>query len=353
MITEPVSLSTKKGLDLPRLLLIHTGGTFAMKVRKGSLVPRSLSDTIAYTLEECQHFSVRLDLCAFFLPVDSSHIQPSHWQALASCISTQYENYDGFVIIHGTDTMAYTASALSFMLEGLTKPVVLTGAQIPVGYPRSDASTNLLGALEVATTTYEGQPFLQEVGIFFGGQLLRGNRSTKHSTQAFSAYRSYNYPPLAAAERQLVYDPLLLFRPKSRKLRLHLAIDTSVAVLQLFPGISEAYLSSILQTKSIRGLLLLSYGVGNGPKYTWFYERLRAAIEKNLCVVSISQCRHGNLQPKKYLSSVDLFKASVISCRDMTYEAALTKLMCLLGRYKNVSKVKENMNISLSGEICT
>ena len=351
MITAPISLSTKTSLkDLPRLLVIHTGGTFTMESSKGTLVSCSAVNTMK-RIPEWQHLSLSLDLCSFVQPIDSSYTQPEHWQALANHIATHYKNYDGFVIIHGTDTMAYTSSALSFMLEGLTKPVILTGSQVPLSYPRSDARDNFLGALEIAITTHEGKPFLQEVAIFFGKQLLRGNRTTKHSTEFLQAYRSHNYPPLATIDRSLTYNLSLLLRPKARDLCLHLEVDTSIAVLPIFPGLSEAYFLSVLKTKPLRGLLLLSYGVGSGPRRSWLYDRLRAAVEEGICVVSVSQCNHGSLRPEKYQSSTALFETNLLSCKDMSYEAALTKLMCLLGRHKDINKVKADMNISLSGEI--
>lgn len=349
MISAPFSLSAT-ARAYPSLLLIYTGGTFAMQEQQGRLGPTSVSDMMT-VMPEWQHLPIHLDLCSFERPLDSACIEPLHWQALARCIATYYESYAGFVILHGTDTMAYSAAALSYMLEGLRKPIIFTGAQVPIRYPRSDARSNLLSALEIAAAQHKKEAYVQEVAICFGKKLLRGNRSSKYNTHDFVAYHSPNYPLLAQVEQHINYHKDALFRPLPGAFNCRPEVDTQVGVLPLFPGLSKAWCTNTLSTPGLRGLLIYSYGVGNACKAPWFYKTLERAISQGLCVLNISQCPHGSTAPRKYQTGAQLYDLGVIDGKDMGPEAAITKLMCILGREKNVDKIRTYMNSSLSGEI--
>lgn len=334
-----------------RVMIIYTGGTFGMAYDKeGILVPFNFS-LILDQLPTLRNLFLELTVVSFDHPVDSSNIDPSHWQSLGSIISESYESQDGFVVLHGTDTMAFTASALSFMLEGLSKPVIFTGAQLPISEPRSDARENLITSLEIAAARTNGLATVPEVCIFFDYQLLRGNRARKTESMHFDAFESGNYPPLATAGVTIDFNRSAIRSPRrGDKLALRSRFDSSVTILKLFPGISEAGVRAILSTPGLKALLLETFGSGNAPSAPWFIELLKAAIARGLIVLNISQCPGGMVLQGKYETSKQLKEIGVLGGADMTTEAALTKLMLLLGE-QGVQKTREQLSISLAGEL--
>ncbi len=329
-----------------RVMIIYTGGTFGMSYNSsGTLVPFDFSLILEH-LPTLRNLFLDLTVISFDNPVDSSNIDPSHWSAITEIIFENYNDQDGFVILHGTDTMAYTASALSFMLQGLGKPVILTGAQLPIGEPRSDARENLITSLEMAS-----HRSVAEVCIYFDYQLLRGNRSKKVESEHFDAFESGNYPPLATAGVKIDYNISAIHSPdKNEKLRLFKRFDTSVSILKLFPGIQPAVVQSILDTPGLKAMILETFGSGNGPTAAWFIQLLKKAIDRGLLILNVSQCPGGMVMQGRYETSKMLEQIGVIGGRDMTTEAALTKLMLLIGEH-GVEEAKKKMAVSIAGEL--
>jgi len=302
-------------------------------------------------LPELRALDLHMRVISFPEPIDSSNVGPGDWQDLAYIIEENYEQYDGFVILHGTDTMAYTASALSFMLRNLQKPVIFTGAQIPIGSTRSDARENLITALEIASTLDQGKPVITEVCIYFNFVLLRANRSLKVSSNNFSAFHSENHPPLATSGTSIDYNNSTFIPVSNKPLQVLNTFDDHVVILKLFPGISQNTVQQILSTPGLRGVIMETYGSGNTTNVSWFIELLTDAIERGILIVNVSQCLGGRVNQGKYETSTALEKIGVISGYDMTTEAAVTKLMLLLGSEENSDDVKAKMQQSLCGEI--
>ena len=340
--------------DYPSVLLIYTGGTIGMieNPETGALEAFNF-DQLQENVPELKRFNYRICSYQFTPPIDSSDMEPSLWAKLVKIITYNYDKFDGFVILHGTDTMAYTASALSFMLENLAKPVILTGSQLPIGMLRTDGKENLITAIEIAAAKHpDGSAVVPEVCIFFENQLLRGNRTTKINAENFNAFRSYNYPTLATAGIHIKYEYERIHKPDlSKQLKPHYLYDTNVIVLTLFPGIQENLIRNLLHTPGLRAVVLKTYGSGNAPQKPWFIHALKEATERGIVIVNISQCPTGMVEMGRYETGLHLLDAGVISGYDSTVESILTKLMFILGHGKSSEEIRHLMNISLAGEI--
>ena len=315
-----------------------------------ALVPADIETFKAY-MPELFAGEIEVDIQAFSPLIDSSDIRPESWRQMAQMVYDHYEDYDGFVILHGTDTMSYSASALSFMLENLGKPVVFTGSQLPVGVLRSDAKENLLTAIEIAAAKdEEGNAIVPEVTIYFEDRLFRANRTTKRNAEHFSAFNSYNYPALAKAGVHITYQPhLVRYNDPKKPLILHNGFDCNVAVLKLFPGIQQSVVRALLHTRGLKGVVLETFGAGNAPTDKWLYKELKAAVERGIIIVNKTQCNTGSVEMGLYAVSLNLMKAGVLSGYDITTEALLTKMMLLLG--ENPEQARELIARDLCGEM--
>jgi L-asparaginase len=302
---------------------------------------------------ELKRFNFNIDAITFESPIDSSDMEPHYWVKIAKMISDNYDRYNGFVVLHGTDTMAYTASALSFMLENLGKPVIVTGSQLPIGKLRTDGKENLLTSIEIAAArNAQGEPMVPEVCIFFQSALMRGNRTTKINAEGFNAFRSYNFPPLAKAGIHIKYETHLIRRPNpSKPFKAHYLLDNNVLFLTLFPGIREEIADLVSQVKGLKAVILKTYGAGNAPQRPWLVSRLKRMTEQGMIVVNITQCSKGRVEMGLYETSLQLLEAGVVNGYDATPESMLTKLMFLLGLGFTRDEIVEKMNQSLRGEI--
>ena len=335
------------------ILLIYTGGTIGMiqNLETGVLEPFNFQHLRRH-IPDLNRLNCSISTIQFETLLDSSEIGPESWVKIARIISDNYAKYDGFVVLHGTDTMAFTASALSFMLENLHKPVILTGSQLPLGMLRTDGKENLITAIEIASARDGDVAMIQEVCIFFENDLMRGNRTSKTSADNFNAFHSYNYPALAHAGISIHYNLPHIYRPVLRKpLKPHFEFDNHIAILKLFPGLSPSVVESILNTPNLKGVVLETFGSGNAPTAEWFLTLLNQATDKGIVIVNVTQCHTGSVEMERYETGHHLWENGVISGYDSTTESAITKLMFLFGSGLTPNEVKEYMQCSLAGEI--
>lgn len=337
------------------VLLIYTGGTIGMKQDPETLLLKPFDfNQITEEVPELRKFGYRIDSISFDPIIDSSDVKTDVWVELAHIISENYEKYDGFVVLHGTDTMAYSASALSFMLGHLEKPVIFTGSQLPIGMLRTDGRENLISSIEIAAAKDEdGRAIVPEVCVFFENRLFRGNRTTKYNAEDFEAFRSANCPPLAEVGIHIKYNRQLIHYPPrwGRPLAIHTDLDTRVVILKIFPGISREYVEAILGMGNLKAVVLETFGSGNSMSDPWLLDALAAFSASNGIVVNVTQCQAGAVDMKAYANGAILEQAGVVGCADMTTESALTKLFILLGSYKDFAEVRRLMSENLRGEI--
>lgn len=339
--------------DDASILIIYTGGTIGMieNPETGSLEAFNF-EHLEEHVPELKNLGYKISSIQFDPPMDSSEMGPDSWMKIVHVIAEHYHDYDGFVVLHGTDTMAFTASALSFMLENLSKPVVLTGSQLPIGMLRTDGKENLITAIEIAAARENDMPLVPEVCIFFENDLLRGNRTSKTNADNFNAFRSYSYPPLAHAGISIKYDVSQVYHPVSRKpLKPHYLLDRNIAILKIFPGISPQVVESILNIPGLKGVVMETFGSGNAPGYDWLLEMLKDAVERGIVIVNVTQCLAGSVEMHRYETGRKLLQAGVVSGYDSTTECAVAKLMFLFGHGMTPDEVKEHLNCSLIGEI--
>ncbi len=342
-----------KKTEKSAILLIYTGGTIGMKENGHGLVPFDFSQ-ILDEVPELQKFTFKIDSYTFDPLIDSSDVEPGMWKDLACLIKEKYEDYDGFVVLHGTDTMAYSASALSFMLDNLAKPVIFTGSQLPVGSLRTDGKENLVSAIEVASARdSRGRAMVPEVAIYFNSQLIRGNRATKVNATAFDAFRSPNCPPLAEAGIKIRYNKAVIRypSPEAAPLVIHTDLDTRVAILKVHPGITEQVARNVLLGSGIRAVIIETYGSGNAISKPWFTDIIRESAAGGKIILNITQCLAGDVNMNLYATGKALKEAGVVSGGDLTTEGGLAKLFYLMGEYADNERVKQLLEKNLKGEI--
>ena len=353
--TSKINTSSQQNNRSTSVLMIYTGGTLGMvyDTKSRSLVPFDFNE-IHTNVPELQRLDFELTILALEKPIDSSNMTPLNWIEIARIVYNNFEEYDAFVILHGTDTMAYTASALSFLLENLSKPVILTGAQLPIGVARTDARENLITALEIASAKINGRPVIPEVAIYFNSYLLRGNRAKKKESSQFNAFRSENYPFLAEVGVTIDYNfPFIRPYRSDLSLQLHEHLDENVMILKLFPGIHQNMIHNLLNTKGLKGIVMETYGAGNAPSEEWFLNELKQAVDNGLVIFNVSQCDGGRVLQGTYQTSRKLQDIGVISGSDITTEAAITKMMYLFGQDALSERVKYRLEKDICGEMST
>ncbi|MEC5164440.1 L-asparaginase [Flavobacterium sp. PL11] len=336
-----------------KILLIYTGGTIGMRkdFDTGALKAFNFSKLLQ-RIPELKQLDCAIETISFNNPIDSSNMNPAAWAKIATIIEENYISFDGFVVLHGSDTMSYSASALSFMLENLAKPVIFTGSQLPIGDLRTDAKENLITAIQIASLRKDNQPVISEVCLYFEYKLYRGNRTTKINAEHFKAFTSPNYPDLVESGVHLkLYPELFLKYIPDEKLQVHKDLNTNVAVIKMFPGISEVVLAAILNIPSLKGIVLETYGSGNAPTEDWFLSLLKKAITNGLYIINVTQCSGGSVNMGQYETSTGMKEIGVISGKDITTEAAITKLMYLLSQNIARNEFKILFETSLRGEI--
>jgi len=338
---------------IPHILLIYTGGTIGMVKDYSSGVLKAFDfNKLLKHIPEIKQLNCTTASISLAEPLDSSNMNPGHWVAISEIIEDNYDSCDGFVVLHGSDTMSYTASALSFMFENLTKPVIFTGSQLPIGDLRTDAKENLITSVQIAAVQSEGEPVVTEVCLYFEHVLYRANRTTKISSEHFEAFSCPNFPPLGESGVNLILHRELISRPKKRgSLKISKKLDRNIAILKIFPGITEVIVRSLLEAKGLKGVILETYGSGNAPTEAWFMQALAESIDRGIHIINVTQCSKGEVNMGKYETSFDLEKIGVISGKDITTESALAKLMYLLGENIPKNKFKSTFETQLRGEM--
>ncbi|MFL1894152.1 asparaginase [Aquimarina sp. 2-A2] len=340
-------------ITTPTILLIYTGGTIGMikDFETGALVSFNFDELLS-KIPELRQLECKIETLSFKEPIDSSDMDVEQWKVLGDLIYHNYEAYDGFVVLHGSDTMSYTASAISFMFENLAKPIIFTGSQLPIGDLRTDAKENLITAVQIAALQEKSKPVITEVGLYFEYKLLRANRTTKINAEHFEAFKSYNYPALVESGVHLkVNYSVLRAANRRKKLQYHTHFNNNVLIIKMFPGIKSSILSEIFASKAIEGIILETYGSGNTTTKKWFIDLISETIKRGVPVVNVTQCAGGSVEMGKYSTSVALQKAGVISGNDCTTEAAVAKLMYLLGEEIPAKVLKTIFETSLRGEM--